>query len=144
MRDVNLLRRLDELAALRDGWLDGSGRSPATGAIGALRETTGELSVADAAPFRLYPTPEGGVQLEWRSGTIESSVDVKADLCVYTVEVDTATGETREREEDRLQPVVLLRMLRDGIDGRRISSARLKPGSGLGGRREGGRRLRPA
>jgi hypothetical protein len=102
--DVNLLRRLDELAALRDGWLDGSGRSPAIGVIDALREIAGELSVPDTAPLRLYPTPEGGVRLEWRSGTVESSVDVKADLSVYAVEVDTATGETREGEEDRGSP----------------------------------------
>jgi hypothetical protein len=115
--NTKLLQRLDELAALRDGWLDGAGRSPATGVIGALREIAGELFASDNAPLRLYPTPEGGVQLEWRSGTTESSVEVKADLSIYAVEVDTATGETREREENRFEPGALLGMLRDGIDG---------------------------
>lgn len=116
--EIKLLRRLDELASLRDGWLDGQGRSPATGVIGALRAIAGELSATGIPDLHLYPTPEGGIQLEWRSGTTtERSVEVKADLSIYAVEVDTATGETHEREEKRFEPGGLLRLLRDGTDG---------------------------
>jgi hypothetical protein len=106
---VRLLLRLHELESLRDGWLDGKGRSPAAGVIRALRAIADKLTAEGLPSIRLYPTPEGGVQMEWRSGGTERSVEVKADLGLYAVELDTATGEAREREERRPDPGALAR-----------------------------------
>jgi hypothetical protein len=111
-----LLRRLDELASLADGWLDGQGQAPNARVIAELRSMAGALAAEDMPALRIFPTPEGGIQLEWRSNTIERSVEVRADLSVYAVEVDTASGDTREWEHNRLDAETLFNLLRDGVN----------------------------
>lgn len=58
--------RVDELAALEDGWLDGGGVAPD---VRMLRALAGVVTIANeryGAPLPYaYPTEDGGVSLEW-------------------------------------------------------------------------------
>lgn len=60
--------RLDELAALEDGWLDGTGRKVQPGALRAVRGVL-EANYPQQSPPNLrmgmFATPEGGIELEW-------------------------------------------------------------------------------
>jgi hypothetical protein len=72
--DINL--RLDELAKLGEGWLDGKGHAATRDQLNWLADAfqlnfDTELSL----PY-LYPTAEGGVQAEWSLGDWEVSLEV--------------------------------------------------------------------
>ena len=68
--------RLDELRGMKDGWLDGSGRAPDHAGLEWLsRSFTSHYPSAGLLPYA-YPTPEGGVQLEWSLGTNEVSIEI--------------------------------------------------------------------
>jgi hypothetical protein len=64
-----LHQRLDELRSLADGWLDGENQPPSDRVITALQSIVDMLAGPHLPLVHIYPTPEGGVQLEWRSGT---------------------------------------------------------------------------
>jgi hypothetical protein len=106
--------RLAELRSMQDGWLDGQGTPPAERVIMLLDEIAEDLAEPDLPRVRVYPTPEAGVQLEWRVGSVEYSVEIRQDMSVYMVQVDTQSSETNEREVEQLSPAVLLEMLRGG------------------------------
>lgn len=79
---LDVALRLDELAELKDGWLDGDGVAPSIPHLEALRRAfylyfDSELSL----PY-LYPTPEGGIQAEWTMGNWEISLGVARDATV--------------------------------------------------------------
>lgn len=82
---LDVTARLDELAELRDGWLDGKGRAPAP--VG-LRWLSGEFeSRFDPRlplPY-LYPTPAGGIQAEWslKGWEISLLIDIQSQTCDY-------------------------------------------------------------
>lgn len=76
--------RLEELAALKDGWLEGKGKAPAPDKmreLAALFEAN--FDAALPLPY-LYPTAEGGIQAEWSLGDWEVTLGVN---------LDTKTGE---------------------------------------------------
>lgn len=50
--------RLAEIAKIEPGWLDGDGKAVTATALRIAR-------LLIASPPRVYPTPEGGVSLEW-------------------------------------------------------------------------------
>ena len=64
-----------ELLELAPGWLDGEGVPP----TGELLELVGawldEHQRQDLEDPRLFPTPEGGVEAEWRIGRLDLSVE---------------------------------------------------------------------
>ncbi|MFD0405552.1 hypothetical protein [Kitasatospora sp. NPDC127116] len=73
--------RLDELMAVQPGWLDGEGTppSPAVAAAAAgLAETFTQW--AAPGPLRLYPTPEGGIELEWDDDNLNHTIVIGPDL----------------------------------------------------------------
>jgi hypothetical protein len=63
MSRQDTLSRLQELAQLRDGWYDGDGAAPSAAALSLAGVVA--LSLGDSYPTRIYPTPSGGVCLEW-------------------------------------------------------------------------------
>ena len=87
--------RLEELALLKDGWLDGYGKAPGDKVGWLIRTWEKEYSDDLPTPFA-YPTPEGGIQLEWTIGQQwEVSVDVnlttkRAELTALKVGTDTS------------------------------------------------------
>lgn len=71
--------RLRELEALLDGWFDGVGYAMTHGALHgayALLETG-----------RIFPTPDGGVQIEWTSLGREQSICFAPDGSISLMDV---------------------------------------------------------
>lgn len=73
---MDLTARLEELAELKDGWFEGHGLAPSRVSLQWLSKTY-EASLPDDLPLPYaYPTPEGGIQLEWNFGTTEVSLEI--------------------------------------------------------------------
>ena len=68
--------RLDEFRAMQNGWLDGAGQAPAPAGLDWLSASCDAYFPADAPLPYAYPTPAGGVRLEWSLGTQEISLDI--------------------------------------------------------------------
>lgn len=82
IEDINVLdpndvgARLDELRALEDGWLDGIGTAPTPDGLAWFgKEFDNRFPPDLALPF-LYPTAEGGIQLEWSLPPLEISLEI--------------------------------------------------------------------
>ena len=84
--------QLQELAALRDGWLDGDGVAPdRVGLEWFEAQFADHYPVSLPTPY-LYPTPDGGLQAEW--SLAESRMDLTVDLKAHRGEWDeTGPGE---------------------------------------------------
>jgi hypothetical protein len=80
---VNLLHpldvetRLEELGALKDGWLNGKGTALDRELLRALAENFDKNFDAGLPLPHLYPTPEGGILAEWNLGNWSVSLDVE-------------------------------------------------------------------
>lgn len=73
---LDLSARLEEMSSLTHGWLEGEGLAPSRDGLLWLSRTY-ESYISDDCPFPYaYPTPEGGVRLEWELGTSESSLEI--------------------------------------------------------------------
>ena len=69
--------RLDEFRAMRDGWLDGEdGVAPSHAGLDWLASNFARHYPDDVPLPYAYPTPAGGVQLEWSLGVQAISLDV--------------------------------------------------------------------
>lgn len=79
-----LMLRLEELANLKDGWLDGKGKAPAPEKLQRLAVLFEANFNANLSLPHLYPTPDGGIQAEWSLGDWEASLEIN---------LDTQTGE---------------------------------------------------
>jgi hypothetical protein len=95
--DVTL--RLEELAKLSDGWLDGKGRAPAKDQLDRLADAFDSNFDTDLPLPHLYPTAEGGVQAEWSLNDWEVSlgIDIERQEGVYqalNLKDDTCTDLT--------------------------------------------------
>jgi hypothetical protein len=72
--DVTL--RLEQIAALKEGWLDGKGVAPDKEKLGWLSNQF-DTHFDDNLPLPyLYPTVEGGVQAEWTLNNNEISIEI--------------------------------------------------------------------
>lgn len=86
--------RLESISLLRDGWLNGEGKRPQAEALGWLAKSWLELWPDDAPLPYVYPTPEGGVQMEWSFPVGSASLEVDFDLSQgQLVAVRTQSGE---------------------------------------------------
>ena len=71
--------RLDELRGMRDGWLDGSGLAPKSAGLDWL-STAFDRHYPDDAPLPYtYPTPEGGISMEWSVENNEAMLEIDID-----------------------------------------------------------------
>lgn len=93
--------RLEELAELRDGWLDGKGRAPdPIGLRWLALAFDAALDPIVPLPY-LYPTAEGGIQAEWMLEDWEASLDIDLDRrCADWQAYNVASRECREQEID--------------------------------------------
>jgi hypothetical protein len=93
--------RCEELALLKTGWCDGGGVPPDREGLKWFN-TAWEALERDALPQPyIYPTEDGGIQLEWTIANSEISAEV--DLASKTAvlrSVDVATGDMKESEAD--------------------------------------------
>lgn len=94
---LDIETRLEELAQLEDGWLDGKGQGLEQTTLNGLAKAFDEyFDPALPLPY-LYPTPEGGVQAEWTMGSWEVSLEINLpSLAAEYQAVHLASGESRE------------------------------------------------
>ena len=97
--------RLDEFRGMKDGWLDGNGLAPRHAGLDWLTNAFASLYPANGQLPYIYPTPEGGVQLEWSLGPNEISLEI--DLTNHTGEwhcLDLTTDASDARNLDLNTP----------------------------------------
>ena len=71
--------RLDEFRSLADGWLEGKGKAPSKAGLDWFSAAF-ETRYPDELPLPyVYPTAEGGVQLEWSIAGHEVSLDISLE-----------------------------------------------------------------
>ena len=70
--------RLDEFRDMADGWLEGRGSAPSHAGLDWLATTFKRLYPGDAPLPHTYPTPEGGIQMEWSHG--DNAIVLEIDL----------------------------------------------------------------
>ena len=70
------LARIDELRLLKVGWLEGRGLVPSTAEFDWLESFFAESYPAALPTPYIYPTEDGGVQLEWRTGNQDISLEI--------------------------------------------------------------------
>ena len=91
--------RLAELGTIEQGWFDGEHGEPVDDSV---FEVTGvfleELAAAVATPPNIFPTPEGGLQAQWRHDAITLSVEFEPGgrAALYALDVDTGEDEYEE------------------------------------------------
>lgn len=91
--------RLDELRLLKDGWLEGSGNAPTSAGIDWLSDKFAQLYPEDLPLPFVYPTPEGGVRLEWSLGSRDVTLDI--DLGTHVAGLHALNLSSDEELEDR-------------------------------------------
>ncbi len=110
-----LARRLTEIASLKGGWLDGDGEAIDPNVVSFLRSVVIPLASHGPPRVRMYPTPDGGVQLEWSTAKGSLSFEINPDMSAYAVETDDQHGSLMEREYEGVSRVALLALLRGGV-----------------------------
>ncbi|NMA38704.1 MAG: hypothetical protein GX937_00840, partial [Lentisphaerae bacterium] len=98
--DVNdIAARLEELKALRHGWLDGNkGFAPNQAGLDWLAETF-QRNYPDELPTPyLYPTAEGGVQAEWSVNGWEITLEIDLERKHGEWHALEMTSETEEKK----------------------------------------------
>lgn len=96
---LDIETRLEELAQLQDGWLDGKGCAPDRASLIRLALAFDERFSPDLPLPHLYPTLEGDVQAEWTLGSWEVSLEIiLPSLAADYQSVHIASGETLEQE----------------------------------------------
>ena len=86
---LDVTAQLDELRNLKDGWADGTqhprdwgkryGKAPSHEGLDWLADKLESEYPNDLPLPRIYPTPEGGVQMEWTLGEFEAEIEVNLD-----------------------------------------------------------------
>ena len=97
---LDVATRLETLAELEEGWLDGKGYAPDRTQLAWL--STAFDTIYDPVlplPY-LYPTAEGGIQAEWSLGDWEISLEI--DLAGQVAEWQALNLNTQECREDSL------------------------------------------
>ena len=107
---TSLIRtRLSSLRNLEDGWLEGDGVAPSPGDVDWLIDQfEGLYNVALPMPYT-YPTPEGGVQCEWRFDPQDITLEVDLEsrtaawhrLDLLTEDEDTRSLNLNARDDWR-------------------------------------------
>lgn len=96
-RDVGA--RIEELSALKDGWLEGKGLAPTKEALDWFEsEFTSRYPVDLPLPY-LFPTPDGGIDLEWTLGVADVSLEIDLGPHVATwhvLNLETQVSQIRE------------------------------------------------
>ena len=92
--------RIDELRAIRDGWLDGKGIAPTVAHLDWFsREFSNRYPQELSLPY-VYPTAEGGLQLEWSHPPHEASLEI--DLAARSADWHSVNLENGEETSETL------------------------------------------
>lgn len=86
-------KRMDELAALKPGWLNGEGPALSPTVL-AMTAIVAESTAQWAGEISVYPTPDGGAQIEWADEHANHSITIGPDL---RMRLDTTDRSSNER-----------------------------------------------
>ena len=106
---LDVTSQLDDLRRLKDGWADGIqhpsdwgngyGKAPSHAGLDWLDDKMKIEYPDDLLCPRIYPTPEGGIQMEWSIGQYEASLEISFDdRGGYWHNLNIETIEDEERE----------------------------------------------
>lgn len=95
---LDVLARLDAFRTLKDGWLEGQGFALSHAGIDWFSRMFSQ-AYPDHLPLPYtYPTPDGGIRLEWALNHIESSLEVDLTTrSAYWHELDVNSDAEHER-----------------------------------------------
>lgn len=104
--------RLDEFASYVSGWMDGEGQEIAERTISRAAAIAEQLLNREVPRPRIYPTLEGGVQMEWTHERDQISVNIRPDNVIYGLRVSVDGNDVVEREyenmgSEEIPPLVL-------------------------------------
>lgn len=107
--------RISELSALRKGWFDEKSDSPSRETLDATEEFL--LACVDEGLQRpsIYPSAEGGVQLEWRNKQVTVEVDILNAGTASAYAFDVAGNDDHELPLDNLDPDALLNFVAEHL-----------------------------
>lgn len=94
------LARIDELRLLKVGWLDGRGLVPSTAEFDWLEGFFADFYPPTLPSPYIYPTEDGGVQLEWRTGNQDLSLEI--DLAGLSGDLHGLNIETQQEMSEVL------------------------------------------
>ncbi len=90
--------QLDDLRNLKDGWLDGDGLAPSHEGLNWLQAKFSDQYLDHLPLPRIYPTFEGGVQLEWSISPNDASLEINlSDRSGYWHNLNLRTDKDEER-----------------------------------------------
>ena len=76
LNNLDVPARLDELRHMEHGWLEGSGSAPPHDGLDWLADIF-QRSYPDDAPLpHTYPTPDGGIQMEWSYADNRATLEI--------------------------------------------------------------------
>lgn len=94
-----MFQRIEELRALEAGWLEGKGKAPSSDELDWLCQTFEQQFPDDLPLPHVYPTPEGGLQLEWSLGAVEATLEVRlSEQRAEWHQLNTETDEDQTEE----------------------------------------------
>jgi hypothetical protein len=73
---LDVVLRLEELATLKNGWLDGKGLAPSEDKLRLLADLFDDYFDQSLPLPHLYPTAEGRVEAEWSRNNWEISLEI--------------------------------------------------------------------
>ncbi len=97
---TELTVRLAELRLLKDNWLEGTGCAPHTAGIDWLCDKLSRSFPQHLPLPFLYPTPAGGIRLEWSVDPYDITLDI--DLADHTANLHELNLSSDEDREERL------------------------------------------
>lgn len=97
---LEVTTRLEALAELEEGWLDGKGHAPDKNRLVWLSTAFDTLYDPTLPLPYLYPTAEGGIQAEWSSGDWEIPLEI--NLAGQVAEWQALNLNTQECREESL------------------------------------------
>ena len=76
LNQLDVPAQLDEMRSMKDEWLDGYGTAPSSDGLDWLSAVFSRHYPKDAALPHVYPTPEGGINMEWSLGQREIGLEI--------------------------------------------------------------------
>jgi len=101
--------RLHDLMGLKDGWFDGVGIAVSTHLLGIVDQGIERFDAITKT--YIYPTVEGGLQLEWDIADWALEAEFHADGRLEVVADNHKTGENREHVWSWMEETWVTRMV---------------------------------
>lgn len=110
---IELDKRLNYLGKIEPGWLEGKGTSIDSEILARVKSVLEQALHLHVPRPRLFPTPEGGVQMEWTNASNEVSLTLDPDDTICGIRVNVETGECGEHEFDRISATTIAELVLD-------------------------------